>query len=499
MSGLPKGWASANLNEACCLLTDGTHHSPTNLAKGDFKYVTAKNIRPWGLDLTDITYVDAETHSAIFKRAPVRKGDVLYIKDGATTGLAVTNPSDEPFSLLSSVALLRPKKELLDNEFLKHWLNCPTTFETMIGRMSGSAIRRLTLTTIGSQEIEIPPIPEQRRIVAKLDALDVRAKRARADLDRIPALVARTKQAILAQAFRGELTADWRIGALAVATSHDDAANSVESKRREGWRIWAEEQGSKRAYKSAQSWDWKPEFELPAGWHWFSVDQLCAASQYGSSSKTDEDQSGIPVLRMGNIQDGALDFSNLKFLPAEHDEFPELLLKAGDVLFNRTNSAELVGKTAVFNGYSKPCSFASYLIRLRAAAYAPKLLSAYINSNTGRTWVGSVVSQQVGQANVNGTKLAGLAVPFMPEKEQAEILRRIEFAFQKIDRVAADAASASKLLARLDQAILTKAFRGELVPQDPEDEPAAALLERIKASSAAAPHATRGRRAKTSA
>jgi type I restriction enzyme S subunit len=362
----------------------------------------------------------------------------------------------------------------------------------------GSAQGVISREVLSDIIFPLPPLPEQRRIVAKLDALDARAKRARADLDRIPALVARAKQAILAKAFRGELTADWRISASAMAPSYNDTAIEVESKRHDAWVIWAAEQGTKRAYKPAQGWDWKPDFELPAGWHWFSVDQLCAASQYGSSSKTDEDQLGVPVLRMGNIQVGALDFSNLKFLPAAHNEFPELLLKAGDVLFNRTNSAELVGKTAVFNGYSKPCSFASYLIRLRAAAYSPTLLSAYINSDIGRSWVGSVVSQQVGQANVNGTKLAGLAVPFMPENEQAEIVRRIESAFAKIDRIAADAASASKLLVRLDQAILTKAFRGELVPQDTDDEPAGDLLDRLRSSAVALPKPG-GRRASKAA
>jgi type I restriction enzyme S subunit len=206
---------------------------------------------------------------------------------------------------------------------------------------------------------------------------------------------------------------------------------------------------------------------------------------------------GVAVLRMGNIQEGVLDLRSLKFLPKNHEEFPALLLKEGDVLFNRTNSAELVGKTAVFKGELNEASFASYLIRLRCCGLLPALLSGYINSAYGREWVASVVNQQVGQANVNGTKLRQLGVPIMPKDEQEEIARRLQAALAFIERVAAEATSAHKLIEVLDQAILAKAFRGELVPQDPDDEPASVLLERIKAEQQAAPQARQRRRTST--
>jgi type I restriction enzyme S subunit len=105
----------------------------------------------------------------------------------------------------------------------------------------------------------------------------------------------------------------------------------------------------------------------------------------------------------------------------------------------------------------------------------------YINSAYGRDWVASVVNQQVGQANVNGIKLRQLGIPIMPPEEQVEIARRIESAFAWIDRLASATTSARKLIDHLDQTILAKAFRGELVPQDANEEPASVLLERIKA------------------
>jgi type I restriction enzyme S subunit len=148
MTELPSGWVEASLFDACQLITDGTHHSPPNGPKGDFKYITAKNIKIGGLDLKDVTYVDASTHAEIYRRCPPKKGDVLYIKDGATTGIAVVNPLDEQFSMLSSVALLRPDPRLLISAYLCHELNSPDVLRRMTADMTGSAIRRLTLSAI---------------------------------------------------------------------------------------------------------------------------------------------------------------------------------------------------------------------------------------------------------------------------------------------------------------------------------------------------------------
>lgn len=102
------GWKIVRLGDVCEKITDGTHHSPANGPVGDFMYVTAKNIKPWGLDLKNISYIDAKTHREIYARCDVRKNDILYIKDGATTGRAALNTLDEEFSLLSSVGVLRP-------------------------------------------------------------------------------------------------------------------------------------------------------------------------------------------------------------------------------------------------------------------------------------------------------------------------------------------------------------------------------------------------------
>jgi type I restriction enzyme S subunit len=341
---------------------------------------------------------------------------------------------------------------------------------------------RVSYESLSAYEFSIPPIGEQQRIVAKVDSLSAKSKRARDQLDYIPRLVEKHKQVILAAAFRGDLTLEWR-------KDHHQSISTeqLEALRKSAWQGLREVGRISERYSSAESIDWQPPIDLPAGWTWASLDQIACLVQYGSSAKTTENQRGVAVLRMGNIQAGKLDLSSLKFLPEDHEEFPDLLLDHGDVLFNRTNSAELVGKSAVYVGEPKKASFASYLIRVRCSGLLPELLSDYINSAYGRGWVASVVSQQVGQANVNGTKLRQLGIPVMPVEEQSEIARRIAIAFAWVDRLSSETTSARKLIDHLDQAVLAKAFRGELVPQDPNDEPASILLVRVKAERQAAP------------
>jgi type I restriction enzyme, S subunit len=185
---------------------------------------------------------------------------------------------------------------------------------------------------------------------------------------------------------------------------------------------------------------------------------------------------GIPVLRMGNILEGRLCLDKLKYLPETHDEFPELFLEPGDLLFNRTNSPELVGKTAVYKGNPSPCSFASYLIRVCFInGVDSNFINYFINSNFGRKWIKSVVSQQVGQANVNGTKLQALSLPLPPFLEQKEIVTEVENKISIIDDVEKEVDINLARADRLRQSILKKAFSGKLVPHDEIDEPTPGL------------------------
>lgn len=216
-----------------------------------------------------------------------------------------------------------------------------------------------------------------------------------------------------------------------------------------------------------------------------------AEMNYGTSEKTNDDKNGIPVLRMGDIQNGKLNFDNLKFLDTIKDG--KLILKKGDLLFNRTNSSELVGKSAVFKADRK-CSFASYIIKVRFDdTLNSDYVCFYINSPYGRQWARSQLTQQVGQANINGKKLQELQIPVPSLAEQERIVAEIETRFERADAMELAVQNALDTAEKLKQAILKKAFRGELVPQNPNDEPASVLLERIRAQRTAEEKKTKGK------
>jgi type I restriction enzyme S subunit len=205
----------------------------------------------------------------------------------------------------------------------------------------------------------------------------------------------------------------------------------------------------------------QPGDRLPASWHWRSVGELARRVQYGTSERADGDALGVPVLRMGNVKQGRIDAANLKFLPPGHHEFPEMLLDDGDVLFNRTNSPELVGKSAVYRGEPSPCSFASYLIRITPGSELRSDYLVYVlNSSYGRGWIRTVVSQQVGQANVNGSKLKALQIPVPPLDQQDSLIADVERQSSVVEEAASAIAASRRRVQSLRRAVMSDALGG---------------------------------------
>ena len=202
---IPETWIWKKFGNICEKIFDGAHLSPKNSSMGDFMYITAKNIKIWGIDLSNVTYVTKEDHEKIYLHSDVRKNDILYIKDGATTGIATVNTLSEQFSLLSSVGVFRVNNNYILPEFICHFLNSPTTRDRMLSIVSGAAITRLTLIKLNNSFFCLPPFAEQREIVRRVDDLfrlaDVIDKRIVAATVRADKLT----QAILAKAFRAEL------------------------------------------------------------------------------------------------------------------------------------------------------------------------------------------------------------------------------------------------------------------------------------------------------
>jgi len=197
----PHGWPKSTLEHACQKLTDGTHFSPPSAQMG-VPYITAKHLREHGLDFDrDPTYVSTEHHREIYARCDPKRGDVIYIKDGVTTGLAAVNRYDYEFSMLSSLALMRPDTAKCDSEFLCAWLNDKAVKASMLGQMAGAAIRRLTLVKLKRASILLPPVTLQKEFAMRVTEIrELEAKQA-ASRERLDALF----QSMLHRAFRGEL------------------------------------------------------------------------------------------------------------------------------------------------------------------------------------------------------------------------------------------------------------------------------------------------------
>ncbi|WP_027358256.1 restriction endonuclease subunit S [Desulforegula conservatrix] len=169
LGDVPEHWSVKKSIYILDKLQDGTHFSPASDVCGDYLYITAKNIKEWGIDLSDVSYISKDDHDEIYKRCPVCKGDVLYIKDGATAGIATINTIDTPFSLLSSVAMLRPNPDCFDSRYLAYHLNSRSFKTFILNSLVGGAMPRFTIEIIKKFKFVTPSISEQQAIAAFLD------------------------------------------------------------------------------------------------------------------------------------------------------------------------------------------------------------------------------------------------------------------------------------------------------------------------------------------
>jgi type I restriction enzyme S subunit len=294
---------------------------------------------------------------------------------------------------------------------------------------TGTTFKELSGAAAATLPFKVAPLKEQARIADHLDTLLARIKACNDHLDAIPGLLKRFRQAVLNAATTGALTEDWR---------------------------------------AADAQPWRPVL----------LGDVASNFSYGSAAKSSK-AGAVPVLRMGNIQKGELDWTDLVYT-SDPKEIEKYQLVPGDVLFNRTNSPELVGKTAVFQG-ERPAVYAGYLIRVRcSSSLLPDFLNYCLGSKAGRDYCWSVKSDGVSQSNINAKKLAAFPLALPQPDEQEEIIRRVKALFALSTGVEMRYRRMLERAERLTPQVLAKAFRGELVPQDPNDEPASVLLAKLK-------------------
>lgn len=224
---------------------------------------------------------------------------------------------------------------------------------------------------------------------------------------------------------------------------------------------------------------WRKENNIDlSSWQEKTVDELCTSLKYGTSKKSNPEGS-VVVLRMGNLQNGEIDWSNLMYTD-DKDDIEKYLLKKGDVLFNRTNSPELVGKTSIYRG-EYPAIYAGYLIKLD---YGKDIIGEYLNymmnSTKAKHYCYTVKTDGVSQSNINAKKIGAFEILVPTIEEQQEIVNILDRLLAKYNKIKNLEQQLEKI-ELLKKAILAKAFRGELGTNNPDEESAENLLKEILA------------------
>lgn len=325
----------------------------------------------------------------------------------------------------------------LHSDYLRYYFSSPTIRERIVLDVTGvgGSLTRAQPKRVANYPVPIAPLPEQKRIADKLDDLLGRVDTCQAHLDRVPEILKRFRQSVLAAATSGRLT---------------------------------------------QWWDGHEE-----EWETDTLGSVITDIRYGTAKKSIYGlENATPVLRIPNIGDGKIDATDLKFAHFEHREVETLSLKTNDLLLIRSNgSVELVGKVAIVDSAFEGYIFAGYLIRLRfdLTKVNPRYIGLYLSSPAIRNHIELNARSTSGVNNINSEEVKAIPLAYPSLEEQHEIVRLVERLFAFADRLEARWREAQGRVGQLTPSLLAKAFRGELVEQREGEESAGRVVERIKA------------------
>lgn len=475
MDELPKGWASSQLSELVVsggLCTDGDWvESKDQDPDGEIRLIQLADIGD-GMFLNKSSRFLNEFSGERLNITKLNTDDILVARMPKPLGRACMFPKVKYTACtVVDILIFRSGSKCISHKCLMHFINSPQARVRMEQLSSGSTRKRISGGNLKKLNFPIPPEKEQKRIANKIDALFVRSENTKETLDSIPALLEQYRQSILIAAFRGDLTKDWR------EQNSVELSKPLKALRKERLAL-AKTDVQKDKINNIYGTTDTQEFSIPATWKFVQLRKLAPEFSYGSSKKS-QSSGAIPVLRMGNIQRGEINWEKLAY-SSDEKEIDKYKLEPNDILFNRTNSPELVGKTAIYRG-EKPAVYAGYLIRVRPYEILnPEYLNYCLGSQYGRDYCQAVKSDGVSQSNINAQKLASFKVPLCCPEEQLLIVEKIREHFSFIERIGHHQKEVSNQISSLKESILAKAFRGGLVPQDPRDEPAYELLKRIK-------------------
>lgn len=311
----------------------------------------------------------------------------------------------------------------------------------------GTTVKYIRLPNLQNHLVPLPPLPEQNRIVEKLDAILPKIKNAKSRLDKIPRILKRFRQSVLAAACSGKLTEDWITGSV----------NVIANEEVEGI------------------------FEVPSDWNWGTLDSICDKSRgicYGVIKLGKDITDGVPCLRTSNVRPLFLDLNKVKKISNSiSDDYQRSILKGGEILVNVRGT---LGGVVVVSNELMGWNISREVALVPVINVNPKFYAYCIATSNSQKWL-TGVTKGVAYQGINLEDLRLLPVPILSIEEQDKIVRRVEKLFKLADSLEAKYTKAMERIDKIEQSVLAKAFRGDLAPQDPNDEPAEELLKRILA------------------
>ena len=480
MTDLPEGWASAALSDVAYVVMGQSPPSSTYNDVGlGLPFLQGKaefgSLRPKPIKWCSEAKKVAETDDVLLSvRAPVGPTNLSSAKCCIGRGLAAVRPFGG-----------------VESRFVLYQMRSREHELTRRGHgVTFKAIRKKELT---SWPVFVAPTDEQHRIVARIEALLAKLDDGVAALKRAAANLERNRASVLKAAVEGRLTERWRSDNPPDETG-EELLGRILAERRKRWEGEQLAAFADKSRKPPRNWQSRykepvaPETSdlpaLPEGWCWATVDQI---GRVGSGitkggTKREAARRAVPYLRVANVQRGFLDLGSIKTIMASEDEVRRYSLEPGDVLFNEGGDRDKLGRGWIWQGEIPECLHQNHVFRVRLflRGCSSELLSHYGNS-MGREWFFRKATQSVNLASINQTTLRSLPVPLAPVREQGEVVRRLVDALGALEFTRTAIRGHLERAAALRQSILKRAFEGRLVPQDPNDEPAAVLLERIGA------------------
>ncbi len=475
---LPEGWSYSTVKESIEII-DYRGRTPPYADEG-ILHLRSSNIKSGNIIWENLRYVSEETYQTYMKRGIPKVGDLLFTTEAPLGEVALV--PDLKFSLAQRMIVLRPNCKLLKPKFLLYQIQDEKFQYKLKFSGTGSTVKGVSSRNFQPLEIVIAPLNEQKRIVAKIEALQQRSQRVKAELEAIRPLLDNFRQSVLAAAFRGDLTKDWR-------EKHPDiepASELLERIKIERLKSYEEEcQSLKLSQKRVPKlFEFQEILNLnnrfPDSWNIISLESACLFIIDCLHSTPKYTEKGIYCIDTTCIEPSQINWHKAR--KVSFDSFikrtSRMVPQPGDVLFSREGTIGIV--VSILDDSPKLCLGQRMMMFRFMPAVVPKYAEMYLQSlvfvNQYRPLIVGTTSPHI---NIGDIRKMLFLLPSI--KEQQEIVKRIESLFKIADTIEQQYQKAQTDLETLNQSILAKAFRGELVPQNPKDEPVSVLLERIRA------------------